>query len=219
MPETWRFRMDERRIGNEDYSARSDTAATGVVMRFLTGSIRTVAFAAVTTLLFGCATLSPEESDAKRSELDAMADTTLEALLAATPEAGDVLDRSVGYLVIDMKVTKVPVFGAGKGFGVVVDRRAGSRSYLKVSRFEVGGGLGAQAFKVVVVFEDEKLLEKAAGGAWHYEAGAELAAGSASAEGAVQKKPGGFKAYRIAEGGAAATVTVRVARAKPFLTD
>jgi lipid-binding SYLF domain-containing protein len=188
-------------------------------MPFVTGSIRTAVFAGVTALLFGCATLSPEESDAKRAELDAMADTTLEALLAATPEAGDLLDRSVGYLVIDMKVTKVPVLGAGKGYGVVVDRRVGTRSYLKVSRFDVGGGLGAQAFKIVVVFDDDKLLEKAAGGAWHYEAGAEFAAGSTSAEGPVQKQPKGFKAYRIAEGGAAATVTVRVARAKPFLDD
>ncbi|MDH5256114.1 MAG: hypothetical protein OEW72_09390, partial [Gammaproteobacteria bacterium] len=193
--------------------------SNGVVMPFVTGSIRTAVFAGVAALLFGCATLSPEESDAKRAELDAMADTTLEALLAATPEAGDLLDRSVGYLVIDMKVTKVPVLGAGKGYGVVVDRRVGTRSYLKVSRFDVGGGLGAQAFKVVVVFDDDKLLEKAAGGAWHYEAGAEFAAGSTSAEGPVQKQPKGFKAYRIAEGGAAATVTVRVARAKPFLDD
>lgn len=188
-------------------------------MPFHGSGVRTAAVAGVAALLFGCATLSPEERDAKRAELDVMADTTLETLLAATPEAGDVLEDSVGYMVIDMKVTKIPVFGAGKGFGVVVDRRTGSRSYLKVSRFEVGGGLGAQAFKVVVVFEEAGLLEKTAGGAWHYDAGAELAAGGSAAEGSMQKKPRGFRAYRIAEGGAAATVTVRVARAKPYLTD
>jgi len=188
-------------------------------MPLRTGPATSAIAVCASALLFACATLSPAEREAKRAELDTMADTTIETVLVATPEARDVLDRSVGYLVIDMKVTKVPVFGAGKGFGVVVDRRTGIRTYLKVSRFEVGGGLGAQAFKVVVVFEDDKLLEKAAGGAWHYEAGAEMAAGSASAEGTVQKKTKGFKAYRIAEGGAAATVTVKVARAKPFLDD
>jgi lipid-binding SYLF domain-containing protein len=188
-------------------------------MSLLTGPARSAIVLCATSLLFACATLSPAEREEKRAELDGMADTTIETLLAANPQAGEVLDRSLGFLVIDMKVTKVPVFGAGKGYGVVVDRRTGTRSYLKVSRFEVGGGLGAHAFKVVVVFDDDKLLDKAAGGAWHYEAGAELAAGSASAEGAVQKQPKGFKAYRIAEGGAAATVTVRVARAKPFLDD
>ena len=188
-------------------------------MSLHSGLARSAIAVCATSLLFACATLPSAEREAKRAELDAMADTTIDTLLAANPEAGEVLDRSVGYLVIDMKVTKIPVFGAGKGFGVVVDRRSDTRSYLEVSRFEVGGGLGAQAFKFVVVFDDDKLLKKAAGGAWHYEAGAELAAGSASAEGAVQKQPKGFKAYRIAEGGAAATVTVRVARAKPFLDD
>jgi hypothetical protein len=34
------------------------------------------------------------------------------------------------------------VSGAGKGYAAVVDRRNDSRSYLRVSRFEVGGGLG-----------------------------------------------------------------------------
>lgn len=170
----------------------------------------------LTVLLFGCATLSPDERETKRVELDAMADATLETLQATTAQSKDVIEQSLGYMVIDLKVTKIPVFGAGKGYAVVVDRRTDSRSYLEVSRFEIGGGLGAQAFKVVVVFSDAKLLEKAAGGAWRYEAGAELAAGSAGAEGSAQKDQKGFKAYRIAESGAAATVTVRVARAKPF---
>jgi lipid-binding SYLF domain-containing protein len=170
----------------------------------------------LTALLSGCATLSPDEREAKKVELDAMAETTLQALLASTPQAREVLDQSLGYMVMDLKVTKIPVFGAGKGYAVAVDKRTESRSYLAVSRFEIGGGLGAQAFKVVVIFTDAKPLEKAAGGAWHYDAGAELAAGSPGDEGSVQKKTKGFQSYRIAEGGAAATVTVRIARAKPF---
>jgi lipid-binding SYLF domain-containing protein len=116
-----------------------------------------------------------------------------------------------------MKVTKIPVVGAGSGLGVVVDRRTDTRSYLKISRFEIGGGLGAEKFKVIIVFDDGKLLDRAAAGAWHYDAGAELAAGTASSEGGVQAAPKGFQAYRLVEGGALATVTVRVARAKPYL--
>lgn len=170
----------------------------------------------LTVFLFGCATLAPDEREAKKAELDAMEGATLKTLIDANPQARDVLDQSVGYMVIDLKVTKIPVFGAGKGYAVVVDRRTGNRSYLEVSRFEIGGGLGAQAFKIIVVFTDPKLLAKAEGGAWHYEAGAELAAGSSSSEGSAHKQPKGFQAYRIAESGAAATVTVRIARAKPF---
>jgi hypothetical protein len=178
--------------------------------------VRPALAAVLTVLLFGCATLSPDEREAKQAELDAMAQTTLETLLATTPKAREVLDQSLGYMVIDIKVTKIPVFGAGKGYAVVVDRRTDSRSYLQVSRFEIGGGLGAPAFKVIGIFTDPTQLEKAAGGGWRYEAGTELAAGSAGNEGSAQKQTKGFQSYRISESGAAATVTVRVARAKPL---
>jgi lipid-binding SYLF domain-containing protein len=172
--------------------------------------------ALLTILLCGCATLSPDEREAKKIELDAMAGNTLETLFATTPQARDAIDRSLGYMVMDIKVTKVPVFGAGRGYAIVVDRRNDSRSYLEVTRFDIGGGLGAQAFKVIVVFMDAGPLEKAAGGAWHYEAGAELAAGASSSERPAEERSKGYQVYRIAESGAAATVTVRIARAKPF---
>ena len=165
----------------------------------------------------GCTTMSVEERDAKRAELDAMADTAVETLLEAKPQSRQVLERSLGYIVIDMKVTKIPMVGAGNGLGVVVDRRTDTRSYLKVSRFEVGGGLGAQKFKAIIVFDDGKLLDRAAAGTWRYDAGAELAAGTASSDGSVQAAPKGFQAYRLVEGGALATVTVRVAHARPYL--
>jgi lipid-binding SYLF domain-containing protein len=168
-------------------------------------------------VLAGCATLSPAEQDAERNGLDAMADRSLGALLQGNPQVSEVLERALGYAVIDMTVTKIPVFGAGAGKGVVVDRRTGARSYLKVSRFDVGGGLGVQKFQVVIIFEDGALLDRVARGAWHYEAGAELAAGASSTEGSVQRAGAGYEAYRLAEGGAAATVTVRLARVRPWL--
>ena len=173
--------------------------------------------AALVAGLPGCTALSVEERDARRAELDAMADTTIETLLETKPQSREVLDRSLGYIVIDMKVTKIPMVGAGSGLGVVVDRRTNTRSYLKVSRFEVGGGLGAQKFKAIVVFDDGKLLERAAAGTWRYDAGAELAAGTAGSDGSMQAAPKGFHAYRLVEGGALASVTVRVARARPYL--
>jgi lipid-binding SYLF domain-containing protein len=172
---------------------------------------------ALATLLVGCATSPPQDPDQQRAELDAMADETVEALIEAQPSARDVLDRSLGYVVIDMRVTKIPMIGAGNGLGVVVDRRTDTRAYLKVTRFDIGGGWGAQHFKVIVVFEDGKLLDRAKSGAWHYEAGAEVAAGTTSVDGTAQTASKGFQAYRLAEGGAAAPVTVRVARARPFL--
>ena len=169
-------------------------------------------------VLAGCASLSPQERDTKRAELDAMGDKAITTLLETRPQAQASLDRSLGYAILDMAVTKIPWFGAGRGTGLVVDKRSNARSYLKVSRFDVGGGLGAQKYKVVILFFDEKLLGQSISGGWHFDAGAEAGAGTVSAEGttaAVSQK--GYEAYKLVEGGAVATVTVRVAYAEPYL--
>jgi hypothetical protein len=176
-----------------------------------------VSIALAVTLLSGCATLSADEQQEERTELNAMGDRTIATLLETQPEAREFLEQCLGYAVIKMQVTKVPFFGAGGGYGVVKDERTGVRSYIKVSRFEVGGGLGAQKYKVIVFFSDAALLAQAIAGAWHFDAGAEASAGDAFTEGHVNDSNEGYRAFRISESGAVATVTVRVARGKPYL--
>jgi len=168
-------------------------------------------------LLNGCATLSIDEQQEKRIELNEMSDGTIATLLETRPGASELLEQCLGYAVIKMQVTKIPVFGAGGGYGVVKDERTGVRSYIKVSRFELGGGLGAQVYKVVIFFSDEKLLARAIAGTWHFDAGAEAGAGDTAIEGNVNSAEEGYRAFKIAESGAAATVTVRIARGTPYL--
>lgn len=175
------------------------------------------AIAVVSTVIFGCATLSPEEREAKRAELDEMGEITVSRLLETRADIQDVLDRSIGYVVVDMSLTKIPMIGAGKGLGVVIDKRTGTRSYIKVSRFDVGGGIGAQKFKMVIVFDDGELLDRVVSGAWHYEAGAEAGVGSETTEGTARATTRGYQAFKLVDSGAVATVTVRVAYAKPYL--
>jgi len=54
-------------------------------------------------------------------------------------------------------------------------------------------------------------------GAWHYEAGAEAGVGSESTEGTARATTRGYQAFKLVDSGAVATVTVRVAYAKPYL--
>jgi hypothetical protein len=168
-------------------------------------------------LLAGCAGMTFQEQQAKRAELDEMGEKTVLKLLELSPEAGEALAQSVGYTVVDMSITKIPVLGGGGGLAVTVDKRSGKNAYSKVSQFEIGGGIGAKKFKVIIFFSDEKLLDQVIEGAWHYEAGAEIAAGTSGAEGQVSKPEKGYQAFKIAEGGAAATITVRLAHATPYL--
>ena len=171
--------------------------------------------------LIGCATDTAEKKGPSRADLDAMSDKTIATLHETTPELEDLLNRSPGYAVVRMTITKIPVVGTGAGYGVVVDQRTNTRSYIQVSQFEIGGGMGAEKFKVLIVFTDEKLVDRAARGTWHYEAGAEAVAGSDAAQASTTKldKNKGYKAFKIIEGGVCVRVTVRVARATPYLVD
>ena len=162
-------------------------------------------------LLFsGCAKLSVDEKNSARAKIDLMAETTIKELIKENPAIEEELSKAKGYAVINWKVTKVPVFGAGGGEGVIVDLRSNERVYINVSRFDIGGGWGARSYKNLVITQDETILDKAKSGNFKFEAGAEVSAGTAAAGGgsdALNKK---ITTHVLVDGGGSATATVRV---------
>lgn len=171
----------------------------------------------IMALLTGCAATSSGEGGPTHAELDQMSETAIAKLLLTNPQAQEIIDGSVGYAVLNMTVTKIPVVGTGVGYGVVIDRLSDTRSYIRVSRFEVGSGMGASKYKIIIVFSDHSLVQKIGKTAWHYDVGAEATAGDKSAAGHADAAGKGYQAFRLADSGAIASVTVRVARARPYL--
>ncbi|MDF7822686.1 hypothetical protein P4B35_01570 [Pontiellaceae bacterium B12227] len=164
--------------------------------------------------LTGCATLSMDQ----RIELDAMAATNLQQMAACNPGLEEKLEECKGYLTLDARLVKIPFIGWGGGKGVLFDTTTGHRTYLKVSRMDVGGGGGIREFDVLIVIYDEKLLQKAQNGKWSYGLGAEASAGTASAEGSrdqlqTEKK---YELFSRSERGASVTWTLQAIRFKPY---
>ena len=87
---------------------------------------------------------------------------------------------------------------------------------VKATRLELGGGFGIRAYKAITVFTDEKVLAKVQKGGWALQSGAEVAAGSTAAEGSVAREKKGYQDFVLPEGGASATLTIRVLRLKPY---
>lgn len=163
-------------------------------------------------LLFfiGCASLSVDEVNQKKSEIDKMAAETIKALIKSEPLIQQQIKEAKGYAVIDWTVTKIPVFGAGGGRGVIVDLRTNERIYIDVSRFDIGGGWGARSFKNLIITEDETLLDNAKDGSFKFEAGAEVAAGKHASDVAAEDTNSYSHTYVLSEGGGAATATIRM---------
>ena len=165
--------------------------------------------------IVGCSsTYRGMSGEEKREYLLELEEKTLAELVKDDPKAQADLDGAVGYAIFSNTATKVPFVGAGDGIGVVVDTTTGERTYLKVQRFDVGGGLGVRTFRLVMFYFDEEAFEKLATGKLEFGAGAEAGAG----KGDIGTGAGGIAGarnekramYQLSEKGVSATLTVRL---------
>ena len=161
-----------------------------------------------------CSNMSVSERETKRQQLDEMAATAIAGLVKQDEDLQKELDDSLGYAVVNMKVTKVPVVGAGSGEGVYLNKKTGKRAYFTVSRFDLGGGWGARSYKGLMVMKSQETLDRFDGGTWEYQAGVEASAGTAAAEGSSGVLNEGYTIHILSDGGASATATARVIRIK-----
>ena len=162
----------------------------------------------------GCSTMTTAEKEQKRNALDDMAKQTIAALVEQDAKIQEKLDDSLAYAVSDMKLTKVPIVGAGGGEGVFVNNSSQQRIYFTVSRIDLGGGWGVRAYKVLLLVESQDVLDRLKDGTWEFQAGVEASAGSVSAEGSSSDLNAGFSMYVLSEAGASVTVTARAIRTK-----
>lgn len=164
--------------------------------------------------LVACSNMSVSERETKRNELDTMAEKAIASLVEEDPGLQKHIDESLGYAVANMKVTKVPIVGAGGGEGVYLNKKTGKRSYFTVKRFDLGGGWGARSYKALLLMTSPEVLERFDQGIWEFQAGVEASAGTAAAEGTSGAANEGFSIHVLADGGASATATARVIRIK-----
>lgn len=156
--------------------------------------------------------MSMEEKQSKREALDAMASKTIAGLTEKDAGIEGLVKDGLAYAVANMKLTKVPLVGAGGGEGVLVVRDTQQRLYFDVARFDLGGGWGVRSYKALMVIHSQDVLDRWMDGSWAFEAGAEVSAGTAAAGGTASDSDQGFSMHVLSDGGASATVTARVIR-------
>jgi len=162
--------------------------------------------------------------DEKLAYFESLEKETLARLVKEQPKTEQELAQSVGYAVIEKRVVKVPMVGAGGGAGVVVDKASGKKSYLRVPELQFGLGWGGRSEKAILIFQDVEKLRSLADGMWKAGIAAEAAAkaGDVGAAGGgstgdLMKK--GFTTYVLTDAGVSATATIAVLRAQPYSID
>jgi len=180
--------------------------------------MRVVRFAAVMLAAFLAASCSSTYRSMsaleKREFLVELEEETLAELVEDQPKAQADLDNAIGHAIFSNTEAKVPFVGAGDGIGVVVNKETGERSYLKVTRFDVGGGLGVRTYRLIIVFFEEEALKKLAGGKLEFGAGVEAGAKDkdigTGPGGIAGSRKEGYVLYQLSDSGASVSLTVRM---------
>jgi hypothetical protein len=160
-------------------------------------------------LLGACTTIPVDERNQIREELNQVAESTIEQLVSENPEIQHKLDQAVGYAVASISTTKIPLLGGGYGLALLYDKENDTRTYINVSRFELGAGVGIGKFRLLAIFESREVMEKVRKGSWHSAAGAETAVGTQAASRTVTGKDD-YTIFYASDSGVALTATARL---------
>jgi lipid-binding SYLF domain-containing protein len=179
-------------------------------------------FAVVILLLCapGCASIPGKTGAEQAVSVEELETKTLADLAKQEPKSAEEIAQCVGYVIMNNKLTKIPLVGVGAGYGVAVDPRADQRTYLRMSRFDLGMGWGARAIRPVMIFHDAEKFRKFIDGDFDLTLGAEASAkvgekgGAGGGAGESQKKDLGYKSYVITDAGVSATASLAVIRVK-----
>jgi hypothetical protein len=171
--------------------------------------------------LAGCSGVPGETGEEQAQTIDELVERTLSDLYKQEPRTREEIAKSVGYAIMNNKITKVPLVGVGAGYGVAINNKTGEKTYIRMARFDLGGGWGARSLRPVAIFQNEGKFKDFIGGTWSATAGAEAAAkvGEAGAAGGAGSgdtaSDKGYSLHIITDAGVSATVTVGVIRVTP----
>lgn len=160
-------------------------------------------------LCAGCNSIPVEQRSAARAELARSSDEAIASFVSENPGLDQELASAPGYFVARSSGGKVPVVGGATGTGVLVDNATHSRTFMNVTRVDVGVGLGGGKDRILVILKTRETFERFRRGIRKYGVSAEADVGAAG--GAAHSFSGnGYKVLIASETGAAFTATARM---------
>ena len=172
---------------------------------------RTILCLAVTAIVAGCGPGGDLTVEEKREAIVEMENETLERLYKESPATKGKIAKAVGYGTFSNANVNLIFASAGSGYGSVVDKATGKRTYMKMALGGVGLGLGVKDYRVVMIFTKREALDKFLESGWDASAHADAAAkagdagGEVSGEGDIRS---GVAVYSMTESGLALQATI-----------
>jgi lipid-binding SYLF domain-containing protein len=119
---------------------------------------------------------SGESVSEKQAAVRKQRDGILEEAFAAKPALREDLERAVGYATFRQTDVNLFLLASGNGYGVLVDRRTGTETFMRVASLGGGVGMGVKDLRLLVVFRDEAVLRQFLHQGWQIGGKADAAA-------------------------------------------
>ncbi|MDH5299330.1 MAG: YSC84-related protein [Desulfobulbaceae bacterium] len=162
-------------------------------------------------LLAGCAAPKGSTLREKKNYVLEMRSEALAKLYKEKPYVRKQIENAEGYGVFSNINTNLFLVSTARGYGVVVDNKSGKQTYMQMGQLGVGPGLGLKDFRVVIVFNNRKVMNDFVAKGWEFGGHADAAAKSGEKGGAVGGEAyvaQGISVYTMTEAGAALQATV-----------
>jgi lipid-binding SYLF domain-containing protein len=156
--------------------------------------------------------LTPME---KKQSIAELHEDVVVKMAARYPDVKRKIKLSAGYGVFSNVNVNLLIISAGNGFGMVVNKETGEKTYMKMALGGVGFGLGVKDFRQLMIFSTNDALNKFVNKGWEVGAHADAAAKTGDKGGAVNSAgdvSSGMEIYQVVENGLALQATVSAAK-------
>ncbi len=146
-----------------------------------------------------------------RHQVREMSQDALASLYEILPGARRAIERSAGYAVFSTFGVKLFFAGGTTGKGMVVNKRTGRQTFMKMAQVQGGLGFGVNKNRLIFVFANEQALSNFINQGWEFGAQANVSAMAGGQggmfTGAAAIAPGVYL-YQLTDTGLSATLTV-----------
>ena len=167
--------------------------------------------------MLSCSTtpMSKSEKNTERDSVRTLTTQSLTQLYQNEPAAKGAVANAAGYAVFSDFGFKIMLMGGAGGKGMAFNNATKQETFMKMAEFQPGLGLGAEKYRLVLIFWNSDAFNKFVTSGWELGGNAMAAAkdksGGGGAAGAVTFSHG-VKMYQLSETGAIVGVSLTAAK-------
>jgi lipid-binding SYLF domain-containing protein len=165
------------------------------------------------TLLAGSLSADENDNQKKRTDIQKMTQDTLSRLYKADPSARTAVEKAYGYAVFSNTGIKILLGGSGNGRGMAVANKTKQQTYMKMFEIQAGLGMGVKKFRVVFVFDNQKVFNSFVNSGWQFGGQTSAAAKTSPDKGGAMQGAAsvsdGIWMYQLTDKGLALEITAK----------